>query len=200
MAAPMPPVPPVMSATLPSRRKRSSRSWGIVMTVFLVLFVLRDLLVRTRSEVEALRHDHEVADVDGGRTRQHEDDASAISSASIRRALGDGVVELGLSASRSEAPSPPAPAGWRRRGCRAGMTCRLSVWTKAWMANFEARVDRLDRHRDDAGDRTRQEDVAGLARHHHRQDGVHRPEGRVDVEVEHLVPGIGIAVSTSPPT
>jgi hypothetical protein len=58
---------------------------------------------------------------------------------------------------------------------------------------LRGRVDRLDNDRDEAGDRAGHDDVAGLPLDHVRQDRVDGSERRVYVEVQHPVPGVGVA-------
>ena len=74
-------------------------------------------------------------------------------------------------------------ATWRRRPC-----------TKVWMPCLVARIDRLPVQRGVAGDRARHDDVAGAALDHAGEHGADGAEDAGEVDRDHLLPGVGVAV------
>src|SRR5262249_9392143 len=56
------------------------------------------------------------------------------------------------------------------------------------------RIDWLPMDRLVARNGRRHDDVAGLARYHSRQDGAHATEDSVDVERDHAIPFLGVAL------
>jgi hypothetical protein len=141
-----------------------------------------------------LAQDHEIADRDVARAGQHEmhrlghlfrlDQAAsgALRFELFRRPVGD-----------QRGHDGPGQDGPDTQAVRDDLTS--DGVNEGLHRVFGGRVDRFPHHGDDACNRTRDDDVAGLARDHMRQDSVNAAEGRVDVEVQHAVPGVGVAIA-----
>ncbi|EGE60743.1 hypothetical protein RHECNPAF_13600129 [Rhizobium etli CNPAF512] len=144
------------------------------------------------SDIRALRQDDQIANRDVARARQDEKYRIGHFLRLHQAARGKRLVQLLLRPVAEKCGDDRARGDGTDAQAMLGDLAPQCV-DEGLDGMFRSRVNRFPDDGDHAGNRTRQDDIPGLALDHVRQDGMHRTERGVDVQIEHTVPGVGVA-------
>lgn len=122
------------------------------------------------------------------------DSATSIGCIRLPLASASSILAFGQSSSRAVTTGPGSTAPTRTPYCATA----TSGVHKCLHREFRRGIDRLPDHRHHARDRAGEDNIPGFLRDQMRQDAAHAAEGGVDIEVQHAVPDVRVALGHRP--